>query len=72
MVPSDCLFDTMTTVDMSASGNIAVDDRIETYRTLEFVLKFLGAYSEAVFVKVVDFYLHLILCQLYYSLLVCS
>jgi hypothetical protein len=69
MMPSNCLLDAMTAIDMPAASDIAVSDLIEAYCALKLVLEFLCADSKAVVVKVVGFDLHLILFQLYYSLL---
>lgn len=50
VVPCDGLLDTGSAVDMSASGYVAIVDRVEADRALEFVLELLGADPEVVIV----------------------
>ena len=52
MVPVDRFFDAVFAVDMSTAGDVAVGDGVEADCALEFVLEFLGGYSETVVVEV--------------------
>lgn len=59
MMPAYCLLDTMSTVNMPATSDIAVSDRIEAYCALKLVLKLLCAYSKTILVEIPVFNLHL-------------